>query len=270
MVTFLFWNINKQPLTELIGKLIREHNVDILILAESEVPDIDILKSAKAKSGKTFTITCPELPTRVKIYSRLSRFVRPVMDFPGVAIRRLMTPLGDDILIVAAHLPSKLYQTEHDQFFACMRLANAIDEAESRVRHTRTLIIGDLNMNPFECGVIAADGIHGVSDRRIAARGIRKVAGKECRFFYNPMWNYLGDAHSGPPGTYFYDTGRQINTYWNIFDQVLVRPELLDAFSNENLRVLTEVDSTSLALEYGKPDVNISSDHFPILLSLKI
>lgn len=270
VVTFLFWNINKRPLTNIIAKLIRAHNVDILIITESEIRDIDILKSAKAESGTTFTITCPEFPTRVKIYSRLSRFVKPVMDFPGVAIRRLMLPVGNDVLFVAAHLPSKLYQTEHDQLFACTRLAKAIDEAESRVRHTRTLIIGDLNMNPFECGVLGADGIHGVSDRRIAARGMRRVAGKDCRFFYNPMWNYLGDAPPGPPGTYFYDTGRQINTYWNIFDQVLFRPELLDAFSDENLQVLTEVDTTSLATQSGRPDDNIGSDHFPILLSLKI
>jgi len=37
MTTFLFWNINKQPILELIVSLVREHNVDVLILAESEL-----------------------------------------------------------------------------------------------------------------------------------------------------------------------------------------------------------------------------------------
>ncbi|MHC4430644.1 MAG: hypothetical protein ACYTBS_02275, partial [Planctomycetota bacterium] len=80
-------------------------------------------------------------------------------------------------------------------------------------------------MNPFEHGIVGAAGIHAVSDRSIAARGTRKVGGEDRRFFYNPMWSYFGDVSPGPPGTYFYDTGTQVNLYWNIFDQVLILAE---------------------------------------------
>ena len=34
MKTFLFWNVNRKPLNELIVTLAAEHSVDILILAE--------------------------------------------------------------------------------------------------------------------------------------------------------------------------------------------------------------------------------------------
>lgn len=121
------------------------------------------------------------------------------------------------------------------------------------------MIIGDLNMNPFEHGMIAADGIHGISDRRIAAKGTRQVGKKLRRYFYNPMWNHFGDGLPAPPGTYYYDSSSQVNHYWNIFDQVLIRPELLDGFNDENLKVVTEIDSTSLLKESGCPDRSNSS-----------
>jgi len=83
-------------------------------------------------------------------------------------------------------------------------LAGAILEAERRVGHARTVLIGDLNMNPFEAGMIAADGLNAVMDKRIAAKGFRKVSGKRMQFFYNPMWSRLGDESIGPSGTFYY------------------------------------------------------------------
>jgi len=45
MLRFMFWNINKKPLIEFISSLVRRHNIDVLILAESNLispysPDI--------------------------------------------------------------------------------------------------------------------------------------------------------------------------------------------------------------------------------------
>jgi hypothetical protein len=271
MISFLFWNINKKPLLEPITWLVHNHDIDILILAESELNDIDILKSLNLQGGPCFTIMPPGLPSRIKMYTRFShRFIKPISDNGEIMIRQIVPPIGLDFLLVAAHLPSKLYQTERDQIFFCTRISKIIEESESKVGHTRTLIIGDLNMNPFECGMVGADGIHAISDRRIAAMGTRKVAGESRRFFYNPMWNYFGDALPDPPGTYFYNAGTQVNFYWHIFDQVLIRPELLDMFSDENLRIITEIGSRSLLSESGRPDSRLASDHLPILLSLKL
>lgn len=271
MVTFLFWNINKKPLLESISWLVHNHDVDVLILAESQLNEIDVLKSLNLPGKPCFSIMPPGLPIAIKIYSRFSRrFVRAVRDAGGIAIRQIIPPIGLDVLLVAVHLPSKLHQAEQDQVLNCTRFARIVEEVESNIGHTRTLIIGDLNMNPFECGMVGAEGIHAVSDRRIAARGTRQVGGESRRFFYNPMWNYFGDAPPDPPGTYFYDTGTQVNLYWNIFDQVLIRPELLDAFSDENLRVVTEIGPRTLLSKSGRPDSNFASDHLPILLSLTL
>lgn len=271
MITFLFWNINKKPLLESITWLVHNHNIDVLILAESELNETHLLKSLNLPGEPCFSIMPPGLPSRIKIYSRFSsRFIKPIEDTGDIAIRQIMPPIGLDMLLVVTHLQSKLYQKEQDQILNCTRFARKIEEVENIVGHTRTLVIGDLNMNPFECGIVGAEGIHAVSDRRIAARGTRQVAGESRRFFYNPMWNYFGDAPPDPPGTYFYDTGTQVNLYWNLFDQVLIRPELLEVFSDENLRVVTEIGSRSLLSKSGRPDSNFASDHLLILLTLTL
>ena len=271
MISFLFWNINKKPLLESIAWLVHNNEIDVLILAESELNDVDILKSINLRDKPCFTIMPPGLPSRIKMYSRFSHhFIKPISDGSGIAIRQIIPPIGPDILLVAAHLPSKLHLKDQDQILNCTSFAKMIEETEDRIGHTRTLIIGDLNMNPFESGMIGAAGIHAVSDRRIASKGTRQVDGKPYRYFYNPMWNYFGDTPPKPCGTYFYDTGTQVNFYWNIFDQVLIRPELLNTFSDENLRIITQIGSNSLLSKLGRPDSNFASDHLPILLTLNI
>ncbi len=260
-----------QPLANSIASLVDEHKVDVLILAESKIPDMDLIRSLNSVAGPRFSLAPPGLPSRLKIYSRLSsRYVKPIRDSGWIAIRHLVPPIGRNILLVATHLPSKLHQSEQDQVLTCTRFVRMIEEAETEVGHTRTLVIGDFNMNPFEHGIVGAAGIHAVSDRSIATRGTRKVGGEDRRFFYNPMWSYFGDVPPGPPGTYFYDTGTQVNLYWNIFDQVLIRPELLDAFSDENIRIVTQVGSACQISGFERPGKSVVSDHFPILLRLDI
>jgi len=122
-------------------------------------------------------------------------------------------------------------------------------------------------MNPFEDGVVSTNGFHGVASRRIAEKRKRTVQKREYPFFYNPMWNFFGDATPGPPGTYYY---KESDFFWNMFDQVLVRPDLLPFFSNEDLKILTSDGNTSFLSSQGVPDVNVVSDHLPIFFKLEL
>ncbi len=42
MVTFLFWNIRRNPIIRLVAKLVHDCEADVLMLAESNIPDIDL------------------------------------------------------------------------------------------------------------------------------------------------------------------------------------------------------------------------------------
>lgn len=123
-------------------------------------------------------------------------------------------------------------------------------------------------MNPFEYGMVGAGGLHGVMDRRIAVRGSRKVRGESRMFFYNPMWSKLGDAGPSPPGTYFYNAGSYVSYFWNMFDQVLVRPALLNSLPSDGVNIVTEIAGTSLLTDWGRPNSEVS-DHLPIVCSLR-
>lgn len=175
-------------------------------------------------------------------------------------------PLGSEFLVVAVHLPSKLHKKTEDQVLAATRLARQIQDAEERVGHTRTVLIGDLNMNPFEVGMVGSEGLHAVSDRRVVEAVERVVQEERRMFFYNPMWGALGDADNTPPGTYFYNSGTEVNFFWNAFDQVLIRPSLLPFF--RRVTVIQAINGMSLLTDSGRPNQAAHSDHLPILADL--
>jgi endonuclease/exonuclease/phosphatase family metal-dependent hydrolase len=151
------------------------------------------------------------------------------------------------------------------------RVIDKIRRAETDVGHSRTVVVGDFNMNPFEFGLVAADCFHAVMDTRIADKQSRKVQGEVRKFFYNPMWHLFRETFSAPLGTYYYNnSSRQRNYYWNTFDQVLVSPDLLDSFPIDQLSVLTTIGKIALVREDGRPDPAVGSDHLPILFDLAL
>jgi Endonuclease/Exonuclease/phosphatase family len=271
MATFLFWNLNRKPLLTQVVALCHEHDVDVLILAESVLSAEELREALNSGQRSQFQIPAVAPPSRLSFFMRYPRqSLRPVYDDGRIAIRRFLPPSGFEILIVAVHLPSKLHGTETDQTLNAPLISRVIDRAEAKVGHTRTVVVGDFNMNPFEPGLVGATGFHAVSDRRTAQRRTRTVSGKQYRFFYNPMWGRMGETSPGPPGTYYFNTSRYINFFWNTFDQVLVRPELLKFFPDERLAVLSKVKDQSLLSPTGIPDTTQGSDHLPLLFAVDI
>jgi endonuclease/exonuclease/phosphatase family metal-dependent hydrolase len=59
-------------------------------------------------------------------------------------------PRRNKVTVVSAHLPSKMEFGEDDQIFESVHRARLIEQAELHEGTRRTIVIGDLNMNPFE------------------------------------------------------------------------------------------------------------------------
>lgn len=207
---------------------------------------------------------------RIDIYATFSRdFLVPLHETDRTTIRHLKLPGLRDVVLGVAHLPSKLRWSDESQVYECVRLSRDIIDVERRVGHSRTVLIGDLNMNPFESGIVSAMGLHATMSQQVARRTERTVQGQRHPFFYNPMWSLYGDKSKGPPATYYYPTSEHKAYFWNMFDQVLVRPDLLDRFSFENLEVLRSSGATALIDANGIPDRRIS-DHLPLLFGLRL
>ncbi len=88
--------------------------------------------------------------------------------------------------------------------------------------------------------------------------------------FYNPMWGLFGDNTPGPAGSYYYRSSTQRVFFWNIFDQVLVRPELVPSFNVGSLAILSSDGSKSLLTNDDLPDTTSASDHLPILFRVEL
>ncbi|HXQ33744.1 MAG TPA: hypothetical protein VN843_07015, partial [Anaerolineales bacterium] len=160
------------------------------MLAESELRDDDIL-TAIPGINKPLTFS-----DKIQIYTRgdPSLVVVPAFDDPArrLTVRRLLFPQHPEILLAAVHFFDKRNWTEADQLAEAINLANDIIKTESKFGHTRTILVGDLNMNPFDKAVVAANGLHGVMTRNIAREQTRTVASRDYPFFFNPMWSFLG------------------------------------------------------------------------------
>ena len=270
MTTFLFWNLNKKRIERVVADLVQMHEVDVLILTECGSP-ADALQ-VRLNQGKVQRLersygVCKE----ILILTRFSaKFIEPIFESQRVTIRHLTLPRKPSLLLAAVHQPSKLYWSNASQSFECQELSSTIRSVEREVGHSRTLLVGDLNMNPFEDGLVAANGLNAAMARMIAERGSRTVQGKPYPFFYNPMWSHFGDGIEGPSGTFYRAGSEQITLFWNMFDQVLLRPDLLGIFKNEDLRILSDCGSKSLLTAAGRPDTKGASDHLPLLFRLDL
>jgi hypothetical protein len=107
-------------------------------------------------------------------------------------------------------------------------------------------------------------------DQRIARGVHRIVQDRAYPFFYNPMWSLLGDGSRGAPGTFFYQNGEHQVYFWNMFDQVFLRPTLLDRFRMDDLAILDHNGVQSLLTETGRPSARVGSDHLPLLFRLTL
>jgi len=270
MINVVFWNLNKKPLKDLLTALVKSCAVDLLILAENGMSPSTVLAALNAESPNYKTRSW-SLCTKITVFTKFhSSFLQPTFESDRILICRLKLPARVDILLAMAHLPSKINFDDFSQLVECQRLSDSVREAEKKAGHNRTILVGDFNANPFEPAIAGTTGLHAVMAKQVAMRQSRQVQDKEYRFFYNPMWRHFGEHQNGPPGSYYYGAGGHITYFWNIFDQVLVRPELIKNFPDQELRILTSIDGVNLLADSGQPNTRIASDHLPMFFKLDL
>jgi len=212
MLTFLFWNTNGKPLVEAIVELVEEQSIDVLMLAECDVAPARLLMALNRNESLFYF--APGQSPRLVMFTRFpDRYVAPAFDSDRISIRRLALPAREEILLALVHLPSKLYWSDDSQMLECTELARTIGDEERHAGHSRTIVVGDRNMNPFEKGLVGASGLPATMARTVAERASRVIQGKPYSFFYNPMWGHLGDWLERPPGSFYYERAEQV-TYF--------------------------------------------------------
>jgi hypothetical protein len=281
--TVLFWNIHQKPLYDSVVSLCHSREVDFLLLAESGLNGVQLLEELNrgesrywpiyaqqddlavfAKHPPVSVVKCVEIP-------RLDPSDRIKPSSSNVLFFRI--EIGPDAFnLVLVHLRSQMRGKPID-WVEGIRNVNARTRLfeTKKVKSDRTIVVGDFNMNPFDEGLVAASGFHAMMTRDLATQKGRFVDHIQRPFFYNPMWGRFGceRATKRPPGTFYYDKAEIVRYYWNMFDQVLVRPSMLNHFRDEDLELIDHDGQSSLR-KNGRPNVERFSDHLPILFKLTL
>jgi hypothetical protein len=86
------------------------------------------------------------------------------------------------------------------------------------------------------------------------------------------MWSHFGEKKQGHAGTYYYPNPKARADFWNIYDQVLVRPALLPYFRDEEVAILWQylAGNVPLLRADGSPNSKEISDHLPLLFRLHV
>jgi exonuclease III len=269
---FLYWNIAKKPLVAQISELARSEDVDVVILLECVMSAATIQQHLHHRTGVPFHYSPLSSINGGHLYTRFARALiapLPRATTPRTAFRVLRTVKAGEVLLVITHAPSRWTSDFDDHGLFCDKLSRKIRRIENRqLHHDRSFVVGDLNANPFDPGIAAARGLHGVMTRQIATRRPRQIHKSRYKFFYNPMWSVFGDDTPGPPGTYYHHSSKAHHLFWHTFDQLLVRPQLLPFLSKRSVRVLDTIGSQALVVSDRMPKGPMRSDHLPIAFEL--
>jgi hypothetical protein len=274
MTSFLFWNLRGRGLELVLQRLTARHGIDVVMLAECAIPE-DSMLSALNAAGQCMFRRVPAVASRgLHLYSCFDQgcFGSVLKEADHYVIRTLTPPGGIEIVLAMAHLASpshKDLRARHSRIIGFAR-----DSSDAEKSHYRTVVVGDLNANPFDDALLNVRGLNALADRhtvlRKDPRRFGRVQIEEFRLFYNPMWSHLGDAIQ-PAGTYYYDKSNpEVDRLWNMFDQVLLRRGLLDRFRTKDLKILTTDGAVSFTWEDGRPNGDVYSDHLLIWSQLDL
>lgn len=203
---------------------------------------------------------------RIKIITDFDpNCIRHLREADRYTIKEIRLQGESPIILGLVHLSSKLYSSDDDQLQEASYFRHDLEESEKDAGHKSTIVCGDFNMNPFDKGMVSAGALNSIPCLKTAKSEVRKVKGKEFSFFYNPMWNLMGD-YKEPPGTFFYRSPSYVSYYWHFLDQVILRPGISERLNKSTLSVLTKAGEVDFVDRYGKPK---TSDHLPLFFSLE-
>jgi hypothetical protein len=273
-----FWNINGRG-NSFASKLASvATGCDIVLLAESKIDDVEI-KDQLGLDRIPFKTSFDENELTPKLYSNISS---PILEhYSNAPSKRLcfftiQTKEFGEIILGGLHFPSKATYRGETQLSFANNYSKWIGEVEKLRNNKRTIIFGDFNMNPFEPGMIEPQAFNATLSYEIAKGGKRTSHFEKYDYFYNPMWSWLGDReyHSGVqkiPGSFYYKATSDVTQiYWNVFDKVIVRPEIIDSIDYSSLKITEAIPLVALINQDCENKEDNFTDHLPLSFTLNI
>jgi hypothetical protein len=264
----LFWNVrNNIKVVPYLPDLCSENNVCILILSELKNIEPEYVDRRFEESGVKF-VSCLSMPgNRTHLFHSLNTQINKVKDGKYFSAFKLNFNESTAILI-SIHLPSKLYRNDNEIGYKCVEIKREIELLEEKYNTNNTIVVGDFNLNPFSEHMVSTVGFNATMSKDIAHKIHRTVDGERYKYFFNPMWTLHGNINNNVMGSYFHHKN-PISYVWNMFDQVIIRPSLIDRFNYDKLTLIDRIGDTSLLNKQGIPDIKEFSDHLPLKFEIQ-
>lgn len=267
-ITFAFWNLNKHDLSREIVDLCSELNIDIIILAEHENIDENIIRFRFSELNLHYKLEYIDKKSKVIVIRKAIIGCSVIREGFRYSTYKITYSKDINLLLFAVHLPSQLHKSESEITTFCCRVKNEIESIERECGNNKSLIVGDFNMNPFSKGMIDVYAFNSIMCKKTSMKIKRRVDKQDMYYFYNPMWHVMGNRDNNVLGSYYHH--KCASSYvWNSFDQVIIRPHIVELLDEKELKFINEFGKHNLIKSNGKLDTKRYSDHLPLLFKLK-
>lgn len=292
MIKILSWNIHttRKGMTPLLqrvlAEVVNENDIEIVVLQEAFGNIVNT--SLNSQFAQYDEIVAPGniIENGVRIFLKRNTFQHTLLQryFRNKLVLVHLKKIGgvEEFNIAAVHLHSKVGNSERQQLWKNLPIVNKIKEFETKVsNNNRTILVGDFNHNPYENNLLDPYILNCKDSKKVITTLTNNPISKskDRDFWYNPMWNLLGDydftnGNERVTGTYYRYTNDE-TPIWNLFDGFILRSSIMDRVDYNESSILTATTVTPFLKPFtiGKTDSLINeqlSDHLPIKFTLKI
>jgi Endonuclease/Exonuclease/phosphatase family. len=265
----VFWNINKNENLAVIQKLVEKTTPDLLFLAECP-KDFALKIKRKIIPEIRPPYIPPNSKPKIRGFSISSNCQTNCIEVSNNRLIFYSIREGEMLLLLGTvHLIDKRNHNDFSQYRQACAIVSDVKKIESawQKKTSDTILIGDFNMNPFDPGMVVGDAFNSVCSEQIAQKRPRKVNKEKYTYFYNPSWKIYAGVGNCVHGSYYYHSCKSGEFHWNNFDQVLLRPSILNKY-HHTFEVLHDVLGFDLR-DGNKTKGNKISDHYPIMLTIE-
>lgn len=292
MIKILSWNIHttKKGMTPLLqrvlAEVVNENKIDIVVLQEAFGKMVNSSLNSQLEQYDEIVTPGNVIENGVRIFLKRNAFQHSLVERHSgnklVLVHLKKTGGFEEFNIAAVHLHSKVGNSERQQLWKNLPIVNKIRDFEDKTaNNNNTILVGDFNHNPYENNLLDPYILNCKDSKNLITilTNIHTSKSKQNNFWYNPMWNLLGDydftnGNERVTGTYFRYTMDE-TPIWNLFDGFILRSSIMDRVDYTQSSILTSTKATQFLKSFtiGKGDSLINeqlSDHLPIKFTLTI
>lgn len=268
-LSILYWNLHRRDLRKPLAALASENQLDVIIVSEFYKFDLDYF-TRETLDGEWRYVDGYGGCEKVRLLYRNAYVKLAEILSEGTRYTIYMIHTSDGVLLITGlHLQDRRNSTTEDREITIRDIKVALFEFEEMYGRN-SVIIGDFNAGPFDREIIYTTNLFATPYDDIAREIGTKIRHTHTyRPYFNPIPSRIFE-NKYPHGSFFYE--KELNSqYWYSYDQVIVRPEMID-----KLLELKYIDRCSKYKfvkpdsKYNRPNDGQYSDHFPLLVRLSI